>query len=208
LLEQLVAKSDSSALNDLVEDSNFQRLLTGIDEDFETAQKEMTKLLGSSDLNWLPTSTRTEATKDLEQAKKAEKLFAAELAKVAAEKGQQKQLLSTFDAYTLAVNALQERSAELGALSEAGVAQTASFAMAIVAGLAKLGQAKLTQNLNELEDLKKALEDARKNLTTAELQAAANLVFGVACLLIPHMTLLRQGLMPWVRSASTPSWTN
>ena len=185
-----MADPNSSALQALVEGADFQRLLTGIDEDNETAQKEVRKFLASAELKWLPSSIRAEAEKDLERARKSEKLFATELAKVAAEKGQQKPLLSTFDAYSLSVGALQERGAELGALSEAGVTQTAAAIVAFFIALTKLGQARLIQVLKELEQLKRDLESARKDLKWAFVQGGLNLAISVASFWAPHMKLL------------------
>lgn len=176
-------------LQDVVEQPEFQRLLTDLDEDAETADTDVSRLLGNDGLKWLPANIRGEAVRDRDRVKKADALFHAELKKVAVEQGEQKRLLLTYDAYSLTVGALQQQAAYLQALSDARVGQTAGAIVAFLIALTKNAQSTAEDLLKDLEALESDLSKAKKSLKEAEAQAIINGVISVVGLFIPHVRL-------------------
>jgi hypothetical protein len=176
-------------LQEVVELPEFQRLLTDLDEDAETAEKEVDSFLANANLKWLPSDIRAEATKDRERVRKADALFHAELEKVAAEKGDHDRLMKTYDAYSLTVGALQQRSAYLQALSDARVLQFANGLAAFLIALTKSTQSSAEKLQKEFETLDSDLAKAKKQLKEAEAQAIINGVISVVSLFLPHVRL-------------------
>jgi len=176
-------------LQDVVELPEFQRLLTDLDEDAETAENEVNSFLADNDLKWIPADLRAEAVRDRDRVKKADSLFHAELTKVAQEQGDHQRLLKTYDAYSLTVGALQQRSAHLRALSDARVTQFAAALVAFLIALTKNTQTSAENLQKELEALASDLAKAKKQLKEAEAQAIINGVISVVSLFLPHVRL-------------------
>lgn len=180
---------------EVVGDADFQRLLAGLDEVAERADAQVRALLTRADLQWLPPRLRSDANADLQRAAKASTLFHAVMDRVDAENGPRRRLLATCDAYALSVAVLEQRSRQLGALSEAGVTAVANVIVAFVRLLYRNAAEPAGRLEKELITLERELTKARKKVGETQAQGIINGLLTAVTSFIPHVGLLGRMLI-------------
>ena len=175
---------------ELVKDRSFQSLLEKMDDDADKAEAQWKSQSSDSDVARFPSTILSDYKNDGAQMLRARGNFNMEWNKVVVGRGDVKRLLSTYDAYSLYLGALQESNAQFKALLEVDVAGKVAAWLAVAMAVANATRSRVGDLQRQLTDLKGQLARAEHDARSLQVKRVLNgLLSAVTLLLVPETAL-------------------